>query len=127
MIAGTEETKKGEAKKESKTVRVTLKVPKDLLERFDEVAKALGYRRTEAIKEAMRRFMDSAKRRSEADYIVEGLSFVARRMVEEALRPLLPTSVVGAVSLTYGKIVEERLRSLFQSQQEQEVAKCEQR
>jgi hypothetical protein len=48
-------------------------------------------------------------------------------MAEEAFRPFLPRGIAEAVALTYGKIIEERLRSLFQSQQEQEVAKCEQR
>lgn len=42
----------------TRTTQVTLKVPTTFIDRFDKVTEALGYSRTEAIRESMRRFLE---------------------------------------------------------------------
>jgi predicted transcriptional regulator len=43
--------------KEKKSIQITLKVNPDLNERFERAARALGYKKNEAVREAMRRFV----------------------------------------------------------------------
>lgn len=43
---------------QGKSTQITLKVPTDFLKDFDETAAQLGYPRNEAVREAMRRFLD---------------------------------------------------------------------
>jgi metal-responsive CopG/Arc/MetJ family transcriptional regulator len=48
---------------ECKSVQVILKVPESFLKRFDKTIIELGYSRTEAIREAMRRFQQDGEKR----------------------------------------------------------------
>jgi len=69
--------------KATKTVQVTFKVPKEFLERFDRVAEAVGYDRTEAIREAMRRFLEESERKLRS--APESAAQALRQVIEEGI------------------------------------------
>lgn len=68
---------------ESRAVQVTFKVPGAFLKRFDEVAEAFGYTRTEAIREAMRRFVEqeSQKLMNRPENVAQSI----RQIIEEGI------------------------------------------
>jgi len=45
------------------SAQIILKVPENFLKRFDQMSEQLGYTRTEAIREAMRRFQEQGEQR----------------------------------------------------------------
>jgi len=80
--APTKATKPTRRRRRS-VAQVTFKVQRDFLERFDRVAEALGYDRTEAIREAMRRFVDEHSRR--LGITPEGAVQRLRQVIEEGI------------------------------------------
>jgi metal-responsive CopG/Arc/MetJ family transcriptional regulator len=52
-----------DAPSESRSVQIILKVPEAFLKKFDKIVTELGYTRTEAIREAMRRFQSEGEKR----------------------------------------------------------------
>jgi len=72
---------------ESRAVQVTFKVPEAFLKRFDEVAEAFGYTRTEAIREAMRRFVEqeSQKLMNRPENVAQSI----RQIIEGIIAPLI--------------------------------------
>ena len=75
-------------RRKSPVTQITFKVPKAFMDRFDEVAERLGYSRTEAIREAMRRFVEQEAPKLESG--PEGAAQRLRAVIEEGIvAPLL--------------------------------------
>lgn len=101
-------SKKG--KISGKMVQVTFKVLEPFLKRFDEVAEACGYTRTEAIREAMRRFVEqeSQKLMNRPENVAQTI----RQVIENIVAPLM-----RATEVLTQKEIQERLEVPVKSKQ----------
>lgn len=78
---------------QSKSTQITLKIPTDFLKDFDQTCAQLGYPRNEAVREAMRRFLDF------------GYQKLNERHPERAIG-----LVQGMISSVFGGVMEEAKR-----------------
>jgi hypothetical protein len=81
-----------EEKTGSRSVQVTLKVPESFLKRFDEISEMSGYSRNEAIREAMRRFVEqeSQKLMNRPENVAQTI----RQIMESIITPILSAAEI---------------------------------
>jgi metal-responsive CopG/Arc/MetJ family transcriptional regulator len=83
-------TSKNDAQLTEKTknaVQVVLKIPEAFMKRFDDTSEQLGYTRTEAIKEAMRRFQEANEQK--VMQRPENASAMMKEMMSAVFTPII--------------------------------------
>jgi metal-responsive CopG/Arc/MetJ family transcriptional regulator len=83
-------TPKNDAQLTEKTknaVQVVLKIPEAFMKRFDDTSELLGYTRTEAIKEAMRRFQEANEQK--VMQRPENASAMMKEMMSAVFTPII--------------------------------------
>lgn len=83
-------TSKNDAQLTEKTknaVQVVLKIPEAFMKRFDDTSELLGYTRTEAIKEAMRRFQEANEQK--VMQRPENASAMMKEMMSAVFTPII--------------------------------------
>ena len=78
-IVSTEKSKTG--------VQIIFKMPESFMNRFDETSEMLGYTRTEAIKEAMRRFQEVNEQKVQQR--PENASLMMKQMMSSIFSPFV--------------------------------------
>ena len=73
--------------KSKSAVQVVLKIPEAFMRRFDDTSEQLGYTRTEAIKEAMRRFQEGNEQKLMQR--PENASAVMKEMMSAVFTPII--------------------------------------
>jgi metal-responsive CopG/Arc/MetJ family transcriptional regulator len=68
-------------------VQVVLKIPEAFMKRFDDTSEQLGYTRTEAIKEAMRRFQEANEQK--VMQRPENASAMMKEMMSAVFTPII--------------------------------------
>ena len=85
-----------------------MRIPTAFMERFDRIAEMLGYTRTEAIKESMRRFEEWGEKRlmERPETAAENM----RKMMESIFKPLVEMAAKQEET-EGGKIVEVKKKT----------------
>jgi metal-responsive CopG/Arc/MetJ family transcriptional regulator len=73
--------------KTKNAVQVVLKIPEAFMKRFDDTSEQLGYTRTEAIKEAMRRFQEANEQK--VMQRPENASAMMKEMMSAVFTPII--------------------------------------
>jgi metal-responsive CopG/Arc/MetJ family transcriptional regulator len=73
--------------KSKNAVQVVIKIPEAFMKRFDDTSEQLGYMRTEAIKEAMRRFQEANEQKLMQR--PENASVMMKEMMSAVFTPIL--------------------------------------
>ena len=73
-------------KKQKVSTQLVMKIPTAFMTRFDRIAEELGYTRTEAVKEAMRRFEEWGERRLMGRPEIAASNM--KQMMESIFKPL---------------------------------------
>ena len=73
--------------KTKNAVQVVLKIPEAFMKRFDNTSEQLGYTRTEAIKEAMRRFQEANEQK--VMQRPENASAMMKEMMSAVFTPII--------------------------------------